>query len=401
MEIESLSVKEVADRLKVTPQMVYNMIRKEDLPAFKVGNAVRILSQDLNSYVECQKAFFQARNHVEAKGEKEWVKASGVFARVGSFWLNDISFSFPIGSTLGIIGPSGSGKSLLLRTLAGIVPMEAGSLHISVELVDKRALKGRRIGFVFQDYSLYPNLTSWGNIAFPRTMGREDRDFINAEVTRVASRLKIPPQYLERNVKALPEGIKQLVAIGRAEDRDAAIFLMDEPLKHLDPSLKREMRAFLSALRKEAGVTTIYGFNDPEDAMSLAEHILVLMHGRAVQRGTAREVFERPISLPVMELLSVEGVNALRVAVKNGSIRALNIPVPLADGDWLYCFRPEEVEESDGPFRIKVESSTLKDGKSKIVTGKLQDGSEVRCVAPNRTGKEFAFKPTAPKYFRA
>jgi multiple sugar transport system ATP-binding protein len=400
MEIESLSVKEVANRLKVTPQMVYNMIRREDLPAFKVGKAVRILSRDLDSYVECQKSLYAARNHVEATGEKGWVKASGIFARVGSFWLNDIGFSVPIGSTLGIIGPSGSGKSLLLRTLAGIVPAEAGSLHIGTELVDKRTLRGRRIGFVFQDYSLYPNLTSWGNIAFPRAIGREDREFINAEVTRVASRLKIPPQYLERNVKALPEGIKQLVAIGRAEDRDAAIFLMDEPLKHLDPGLRREMRAFLSALRKEAGVTTIYAFNDPEDAMSLSEYILVLLRGCAVQCGTAREVFERPISLPVMELLSMEGVNALRIEMKNGSMKGLNIRVPLADGDWLYCFRPEEVEESDGPFRIKVESSVMKDGNSKIVTGRLQDGSEVRCVAPNGARKEFTFTPTAPKYFR-
>jgi multiple sugar transport system ATP-binding protein len=143
---------------------------------------------------------------------------------VGSFYLTDISFSFPIGSTLGVIGPSGSGKTLLLRTLAGIVSIENGSLHVGAEPVDKRIIKKRKIGFVFQDYSLYPNLSSRGNIAFPRVMGREDRAFIQAEVSRVASRLKISTEFLERNVKALPEGIKQLVAIGRAEDRDAALF---------------------------------------------------------------------------------------------------------------------------------------------------------------------------------
>ena len=400
MKIDSLSVKEVADRLKVTPQMVYNMIRKEDLPAFKVGNAVRLLVEDLVAYVERQKGLMRSVNRAEAEGEAGKVKASGVFARVGSFWLSDIDFSFPIGSTLGIIGASGSGKTLLLRALAGTVPMERGSLHIGSDPVDWRTLKNRKIGFVFQDYSLYPNLTSRGNIAFPRVMAREERAFIDAEVNRVAARLKISPEYLERNVKALPEGIKQLVAIGRAEDRNASIFLMDEPLKHLDPALKLEMRAFLNALRTEAGVTTIYAFNDPEDAMALAEFILVLVHGRVAQYGASREVFDRPASLQVMELMSTEGVNALEVEVKNGTVREWNIPAPVADGEWLCCFRPDEVEPG-GPFRLAVELGKARDGATRIVTGRLRDGRQVRCLAPNGSETEIDFTPTAPKFFPA
>ncbi len=400
MNNDALSVKEVAEKLKVTPQMIYNMIRKEDLPAFKVGKAVRILSEDLDAFVGRQKALMKAGKWTEAGAEAGAVKASGVFARVGSFWLYDVGFSFPIGSTLGVIGPSGSGKSLLLRALAGVVPMERGSLHIGMEAVGEHTLKKRRIGFVFQDYSLYPYLTSRGNIAFPRTIAREDRAFIDAEVNRVAARLKISQQYLERNVKALPEGIKQLVAIGRAEDRDASLFLMDEPLKHLDPALKREMRAFLSALRSESGVSTIYAFNDPEDAMALAEHILVLIHGRAVQCGTSQEVFDHPANPEVMQLMSTEGVNGLAVRVKGGKLEGWGLPAPVADGEWLYCFRPEEVEPG-GPFRISVESSTVRDGNTRIVSGRLSDGSTARCVAPNGSGTEVAFTPTSPKFFPA
>jgi ABC-type sugar transport system ATPase subunit len=158
------------------------------------------------------------------------------------------------------------------------------------------------------------------------------------------------------------------------------------------------MRAFLSALRKEAGVTTIYAFNDPEDALALSDHLLVLINGRAVQYGTSREVFDRPVNRQVMELLSIEGVNALKVEVKNGFISPWNMPAPVPDGEWMYCFRPEEVD-SDGPFRMNIESGTLKDGKSRIVKGKLADGREVRCVVPNEIEAEFSFRPTSPKFF--
>jgi multiple sugar transport system ATP-binding protein len=399
MKDNAMTVKDVAGYLKLSPQMVYNMVRYEELPAFKVGHAVRILSGDLDLYVKNQKTLFKAKNSsIATRGVENQVTVNHLCARQGSFKLVDIDFSLPFGASLGVLGPSGAGKTLLLRTLAGLVKPDLGTMFIGRERMDDAGPESRRIGYVFQDYALYP-MTSRENIAFPREIAGNARKIVDETVEKVAARLKIPKEYLDKESQILPKGIRQLVAIGRAENREASLFLMDEPLVHLDPAQRRQMRVFLAALRKEVGATTVYGFNDPEDALALSDYLMILIDGRATQYGPLEQVYEHPAGLREMEMLSLTGVNRLRVSVKGGRSSPWGIEAPVADGEWLCCFRPEEIELGEGPFRANVERIAPKTGSEGIAEARLDSGEALRLVLPLDSPKKLNFKPLSPRFF--
>lgn len=397
MERTALTVREVADCLKLPQRVINNLIRARALSAFKVGKAVRVLRTDLDSYIHDRQILYSSANaEREAVGAPGQVSARRVFSHLGAFQLLDIGFSLPIGKTLGIIGLSGSGKTLLLKTMAGLVKKDAGAFFIGLDRLDERLMG--RIGYVFQDYALYPT-SSRANIAFPREVAGEAHRLARAAVAEIAERLKLPAEYLDKRTGILPEGIKQLVAIGRAENRETGLFLMDEPLVHLDPAVRREMRAFLSALRAEYGATTIYAFNDPEDALALSDYLLVLMEGRVAQFGTAAEVYENPVNLCAMELLSLEGVNRLEVGVRAGKALPWGLDAPVPDGEWLLCFRPEEIEVGDGPFSAKVERIAPRNGSEGVADVRLDSGEPLRLVLPLESEGTIRFKPTSPHYF--
>ncbi len=428
----ALTVKEVAAFLRITPQAVYNMIRREEIPAFKVGSAVRLLRADLNEYIERGKRLFAAQNAAYEAPAEGIIAARRLCARFGggrtasAFSLDAVSFEIPVGSTLGIVGPSGSGKTLLLKALAGLVPLEAGALFLGKRRLDGSDPRERRTGLVFQDYALYPMLDGAGNIAFPLRVGKAAKETIDPAVERIAAELGIDRDFLARQIEALPEGIKQLVAIGRAENkpagRDVELFLMDEPLIHLDARMREDTRAFLKRLVASIGATTIYAFNEAADALALSDRLLVLRDGRVAQFGTTDEVFRRPADVNVMELLSLNGVTALTGAYAAGTVdlaagaEVAAVPgtgtAPDYRGKVVVGFRPEETESArsgaKGALTATIDRSVPYDGERVLAHGRLipkgkkeapEEASAVSFLAPTEAEGRHTFRPTAAVAF--
>lgn len=431
----ALTVKEVAAFLRVTPQAVYNMVRREELPAFKVGSAVRVLGADLSSYIGRRKRLFTAQiASYEAPGEG-FVAARNLCARFcgpkaadPSFSLDSVSFEIPAGSSLGVVGPSGSGKTLLLKALAGLVPLDAGAIFLGPERIDFFDAHSRRVALVFQDYALYPTLNGGRNIAFPRRVAGESKSRAGASVERIAAELGIGPEYLSKRVDELPAGIKQLVAIGRAEnrppERPAELLLMDEPLIHLDARRKDELRVFLKQLVAALGSTTVYAFNDPADALALSDHLLILRAGRLIQFGPTDEVYRRPIDPEAMDLLSQYGVSFLPGFYAAGSVLldGLGCEIPAAlpagadpsyRGKATLAFRPEEVEPvgsggAAGCVSAVLERGVPYDGERVLASGAPASSGasaaaegvpRISFLAPADARGIVAFRPTAAMAF--
>jgi ABC-type sugar transport system ATPase subunit len=342
------------------------------------------------------------------------------------FSIDSVSFEFPRGGTLAVIGPSGSGKTLLLKALAGLVPLDAGAFFFGSRRIDSLDARSRRVGLVFQDYALYPMMNGAGNIAFPRRVAGERWPEVGEEVERIARELGIGGEYLTRHIEALPEGVKQLVAIGRAENKPPAnpveLFLMDEPLIHLDARAREETRAFLKRIVAGVGATTVYAFNDAADALALADWLLVLRDGRLVQFGAADAVFRRPADRDILELLSLNEVTALSGVYGDGAVvvdgLGATIPAALPDGvDPSYrgraslVFRAEESEPaaawaspSAGTLRARVDRAVPYGGERLLASGPLvpdgaaaprDDAPRAHFLAPEGAGGIVGFRPTA------
>ncbi len=336
-------------------------------------------------------------------------------AALGSFHLGSISFEIPMGSTLGVIGTSGCGKTLLLRALAGLAPLEAGEIFSSQERLDLLSPGERNVGLVFQDYALYPSRTGAGNISFPLEVVKASKATVDTAVLRIAAELGIEDEFLTRSVTALPEGIKQLIAIGRAENRPPQnpprLFLMDEPLVHLDANVREKMRAFLKRLVMEAGITTVYAFNDSADALALSDRLLLLREGKLVQIGLTEEVYGRPVDREAMELLSLNGTSSLMGDYEDGVVHlrgGSDIPASLPDeasGDYrgsvMLCFRPEETESVWATLPDSIGARVLRsfpyDGERVMVEGFWSEGVHLRFLAPVGVAPDAAlrFRPYA------
>jgi multiple sugar transport system ATP-binding protein len=211
-----------------------------------------------------------------------------------------------------LLGPTGAGKTTTLRLIAGLERPEKGALSIGGREMGVEAPSGRDVAFVFQQYSLYPHLTVYENLAFPlrspaRRMAKAELD---ARVREVAKMVRIDHK-LENRSTRLSGGEMQRVAIGRALVRRPAIYLMDEPLSSLDAKLRGELRLELKRIQKELGSTLLYVTHDQIEAMTMADRIGILADGRLVQIGTPREIYTNPANLHVAARLGQPHINLL------------------------------------------------------------------------------------------
>lgn len=241
------------------------------------------------------------------------LKLVGLNKRFGSTAaVQNLELDVASGEMFVLLGPSGAGKTTTLRLVAGLEAPDSGQVLIDRRNVTRVAPALRDVTFVFQQYSLYPHLNVYDNLAFPlRSPLRQTSEAdIRAKVTEVARMLRMEDK-LQSPATRLSGGQMQRVAIGRALVRSPAVYLMDEPLSSLDAKLRNDLRLELKRIQQDLGATMLYVTHDQIEALTLASRIGVLDHGRLVQSGTPQQVYEDPVSVNVASRLGSPRINLL------------------------------------------------------------------------------------------
>ena len=257
-----------------------------------------------------------------------------------------------------LLGPSGCGKTTTLRMIAGLEQVTAGQILVGGEEITQLPSSERDVGFVFQFYALYPHMKVRENIAFPlESLGVEKRER-EERVEEIAARLGIR-ELCELYPGQLSGGDQQRVALARAMVRRPQLYLMDEPLGTLDADLRLEMRELIRAQQLESGVTTIYVTHDQEEAMSLADRVVVMEAGRVRQNGPPAEVYDLPVDLFVANFIGSPGMNFVEGEVRDGRFVAegleFGLPREVRPGRATMGVRPEFVRgDADGILRAEV-----------------------------------------------
>jgi multiple sugar transport system ATP-binding protein len=250
--------------------------------------------------------------------------------------VSDLSLDIRDGEFVVLLGPTGAGKTTTLRLVAGLERPDAGRILIGGRDVTTVSPAERDVALVFQQYSLYPHLSVYDNLAFPlrAPIRRVPPDAIDRKVREVARMLQIDSK-LNNRATQLSGGQMQRVAIGRALVRSPSIHLMDEPLSSLDAKLRAELRLELQRIQRELGATILYVTHDQTEAMTLASRIGVIDRGRLVQIGTPRQIYEDPDSTYVATRLGQPGINLLPPALFNDA--------PMPDGTATVAARTEHL----------------------------------------------------------
>jgi len=230
--------------------------------------------------------------------------------------VSRLSLAIADGEFVVLLGPTGAGKTTTLRLVAGLEEADEGRIAISGRDMKGVNAAGRDVAFVFQQFSLYPHLTVYDNLAFPlrAPARRVPEDQIRARVGEVAEMLRISKK-LANKATQLSGGEMQRVAIGRALVRRPAIYLMDEPLSSLDAKLRSDLRLELKRIQADLGATVLFVTHDQIEAMTMADRIGVLDRGRLVQTGTPREIYEDPCNTYVASRLGQPQINLVPAGV--------------------------------------------------------------------------------------
>lgn len=235
--------------------------------------------------------------------------------------VDRVTFRVADGEMVVLLGPSGCGKTTTLRLVAGLERLCGGTVRIADRVVNDVSPKDRDVAMVFQHYALYPHLSVRDNLAFGLRMRRTPKDDIRRRVADVAGLLQIEA-LLERKPHALSGGEQQRVALGRAIVRRPKVCLFDEPLANLDAQLRVRLRRELRRMQRELGMTALYVTHDQNEAMALADRIVLLKSGRVMQIGSPREVFERPANRFVAGFVGMPPMSFVngRLSGQNGGV---------------------------------------------------------------------------------
>jgi multiple sugar transport system ATP-binding protein len=267
-----------------------------------------------------------------------------------------------------LLGPTGAGKTTMLRTVAGLEKPDQGEVYIENRPVNDLTPALRDVAFVFQYYTLYPHYTVRQNLEFP--LKSKLRNFpqqeIEQRIQQAAETLHIG-QLLDREATHLSGGEMQRVAIGRAIVRNPKVFLMDEPLSNLDAKLREEMRAELAHLHLDLGATFFYVTHDQTEAMAMGDRIAVLNKGEILQIGIPDEIYEHPQNTFVARFVGSPMMNLLDAMIENGSliVGKKDIVCPMSDEQWskLHDYKKVSVVLGIRPEDIEI-TREKKDGNS-------------------------------------
>jgi multiple sugar transport system ATP-binding protein len=274
--------------------------------------------------------------------------------------VDSVSFDIADGEFFVLLGPTGAGKTTTLRLIAGLEKLDGGSILFDGQAIDELTPASRNVAMVFQQYSLYPNMTVYDNLAFPlrSPVNKLPEDEIKQRVEEACEILRIT-HLINRKTANLSGGEMQRVSIGRAIVREPRLFLMDEPLSNLDAKLREAMRVELEHIQKTQGSTTLFVTHDQVEALTMADRIGVLLEGKLVQVGAPVEIYDRPASVSVAQLVGSPRINLLPAERENGTARVkdsqLKLPLDEADSDLPGSFtlgvRPEDIiPDPEGQF---------------------------------------------------
>jgi multiple sugar transport system ATP-binding protein len=296
-----------------------------------------------------------------------------------------------------LLGPTGAGKTTTLRLVAGLEKPDEGTIHIGGRDVTAAAPAPRDVSFVFQQYSLYPHLSVYDNLAFPlRAPARRlPANEIRARVEQVAEMLRISDK-LGNRATQLSGGQMQRVAIGRALVRRPNVYLMDEPLSSLDAKLRAELRVELKRIQRDTGATMLYVTHDQAEALTMATRIGVLDRGRLVQAGTPREIYEDPVNTYVASRLGSPGINLVPRSLFPGiAAPAETVTIGL---------RTEHVRVTRDPAGVGRVTRVEHLGDQNHLHVILADTAVVVLAEPDsplRAGDAVALQPESPLFFGA
>ncbi|MFJ8113872.1 ABC transporter ATP-binding protein [Streptomyces sp. NPDC096132] len=232
------------------------------------------------------------------------------------------------GEFMVLVGPSGCGKSTILRMLAGLEDVDSGTIRIGDRDVTQLPPKDRDIAMVFQNYALYPHMTTADNMGFALKIAKMRKEDVRHRVTEAAGVLDLG-DLLERKPKSLSGGQRQRVAMGRAIVREPRVFLMDEPLSNLDAKLRTQTRTQIASLQRRLGTTTVYVTHDQVEAMTMGDRMAVVKDGVLQQVGTPREVFRSPANAFVGGFIGSPSMNLFRVPLTGEGAELGGLVVPL------------------------------------------------------------------------
>jgi multiple sugar transport system ATP-binding protein len=265
----------------------------------------------------------------------------------GTTAVSELDMSISDGELTVLVGPSGCGKTTLLRMVAGLDQPTAGTIRIGETVVNDVAPKARDIAMVFQNYALYPHMSVYDNMAFALRRRRETKAVIDERVRSAATMLGLD-EHLRKKPAALSGGQRQRVAMGRAIVREPQAFLMDEPLSNLDAKLRVEMRAEISRIQRELGVTTIFVTHDQTEAMTMGDRVVVMRKGVVQQVDDPQTLFARPANIFVAGFIGSPPMNLVR-----GRVEAEGEGIAVTAGR-LRAFLPREVAAQRPGLAVSV-----------------------------------------------
>src|SRR6516225_306969 len=304
--------------------------------------------------------------------------------------LRDVSLTVGRGEFVALLGPSGCGKSTALNCIAGLLQVTDGAIWLDEWRLDEVGPEDRGFGMVFQNYALFPHMTVRRNVGFGLATQGRPRAEIARRVDQALALVRLETQ-ADKLPGQLSGGQQQRVAIARAIVVEPPLVLMDEPLSNLDAKLRLEMRAEIRRIHTMLGCSTIYVTHNQEEALSLADRILVMIDGQTRQIGTPEQLYARPAHADVAEFMGYRNLFRCRaetaldgVAVTIGAARLQGTPMDAVGGDAVAAIRPDDLRpQSDGPISATVEIAEYH-GRDFYAVARGSDGTELYFRSPMR-----------------
>jgi putative spermidine/putrescine transport system ATP-binding protein len=296
--------------------------------------------------------------------------------------LKDIVLTVTRGEFIALLGPSGCGKSTALNCIAGLLDLTGGSIWLDERRIDQLGPERRGFGMVFQNYALFPHMTVRRNIAFGLLTQRRPKAEIARRVEEALALVRLTAQG-DKLPGQISGGQQQRVAIARAVVVEPPLVLMDEPLSNLDAKLRLEMRAEIRRIHDTLGCATIYVTHDQDEALSLADRVVVMREGEMRQVGSPEDLYARPAHADVAEFMGyrnllrsrIEAGNAVCVVIAGA--RLIGTQMEPLNGAALVAIRPEDLVPShNGPISATVESAEYR-GRDFYGCARAADGTEL------------------------